>query len=107
MQYSFDGKVYIVKDNEFFDKLLENEEILKFTHGSKTVFAYADKKNIEVKSLAFDIELAAYLIEPSSKDYSDENLCGGYGITLPKNEKFWNFLLLPYMMCFAKNLRKI
>ena len=42
----FDGKVQIVKDNEFFDKLLENEEILKFTHGSKTVFAYADKKNI-------------------------------------------------------------
>ena len=102
----FDGKVYIVKDNEFFDKLLENEEILKFTHGSKTVFAYADKKNIEVKSLAFDIELAAYLIEPSSKDYSDENLCGGYGITLPKNEKFSELSALAVYDVLCEKLKK-
>ena len=102
----FDGKVYIVKNNEFFDKLLENEEILKFTHGSKTVFAYADKKNIEVKSLAFDIELAAYLIEPSSKDYSDENLCGGYGITLPKNEKFSELSALAVYDVLCEKLKK-
>lgn len=79
---------------------------MKFTHGSKTVFAYADKKNIEVKSLAFDIELAAYLIEPSSKDYSDENLCGGYGIMLPKNEKFSELSALAVYDVLCEKLKK-
>ena len=37
--------------------------------------------NIDVENIVFDIELAAYLIEPSSKDYSDKNLCASYEIT--------------------------
>lgn len=81
----FDKKVYIVKNKNFFESLISNPKLKKYTRNSKTIFAYADKNNIEVNSLVFDIELAAYLIEPSAKDYSDENLCGINEINIPKS----------------------
>ena len=73
---------------------------------SKTLYAYADEKNIDVENIVFDIELAAYLIEPSSKDYSDKNLCASYEITLPvcadeQNEKYEAFA------CYAELCEKL
>lgn len=76
----YDDSVYICANTELYKKLLCDAEIEKYTRNSKAVFAYADRKNFEVKSLVFDAELAAYLLEPSSKDYSDENLCRSYSI---------------------------
>ena len=76
----YDDSVYICANTELYKKLLCDAEIEKYTGNSKAVFAYADRKNFEVKSLVFDAELAAYLLEPSSKDYSDENLCRSYSI---------------------------
>lgn len=78
-----DGKVYISKNSELFRKILTNSSVKKYTRNSKQIFAYADKYGFEVNSLVFDTELAAYLLEPSSKDYSDENLCKAYEIDLP------------------------
>lgn len=89
----FDGKVYVSRDGELFKKVLTDEAINVYTHGCKTLFAYADANDFEVKSLVFDVELAAYLLEPSSKDYSDENLCAAYEINLPFTE---NDELKPY-----------
>ncbi len=89
----FDGKVYVSRDGELFKKVLTDEAINVYTHGCKTLFAYADANGFEVKSLVFDVELAAYLLEPSSKDYSDENLCAAYEINLPFTE---NDELKPY-----------
>lgn len=79
-------KVCLSKSKELFDRILQDESIDKYTRNCKTLFAYADKSGFAVNSLVFDIELAAYLIEPSSKDYSDENLCASYGIELPYTE---------------------
>ena len=86
----YDEKVFLSDDEKLFREILIDEDIQKFTRNSKTLFAYADKNGFEVKSLAFDVELAAYLLEPSSKDYSDENLCGANGIELPiaENEEY-------------------
>lgn len=81
-----DRKIYSSNDTSVFDNILKEEKIKKFTRNSKAIFAYADKNGFEVKSLMFDVELAAYLLEPSSKDYSDENLCGAYEIVLPDTE---------------------
>lgn len=89
----FDGKVYVSRDGELFKKVLTDEAINVYTHGCKALFAYADANGFEVKSLVFDVELAAYLLEPSSKDYSDENLCAAYEINLPFTE---NDELKPY-----------
>ena len=82
----YDGKVYLSESKELFEKLLCDEKIEKYTRNSKSIFAYADRKGFEIKSLVFDVELAAYLLEPSSKDYSDENLCKLNEIELPTTE---------------------
>ena len=92
----FDGKVYISTDEELFVKFIADSELEKYTRNIKTLYAYADEKNIDVENIVFDIELAAYLIEPSSKDYSDKNLCASYEIALPvctdeQNEKYEAF----------------
>lgn len=83
----YDAKVYLFNDINSFKEILIDEDIQKFTRNSKALYAYADKIGFEVKSLVFDVELAAYLLEPSSKDYSDENLCGANSIELPVAEK--------------------
>ena len=64
------------------------------------------RENIDVENIVFDIELAAYLIEPSSKDYSDKNLCASYEIALPvctdeQNEKYEAFA------CYAELREKL
>ena len=91
-----DGKVYLSESKELFEKLLCDEKIDKYTRNSKSIFAYADRKGFEIKSLVFDVELAAYLLEPSSKDYSDENLCKLNDIELPitENEEFKSYRAL-------------
>lgn len=77
-----DGVVYTSGDAELFDELLKSGVQL-YTRGIKSAFAYADKTGFEIAGKIFDVELAAYLLDPSSKDYSDENLCGSYGISMP------------------------
>jgi DNA polymerase-1 len=78
-----DGKVFVSADKELFKSLLRNPELKKYTRGSKPLFAYADKNGFEIESLEFDTELAAYLLNPSEKDYSDEHLCMIYDVALP------------------------
>lgn len=92
----YDGKVYLSESKELFEKLLCDEKIEKYTRNSKSIFAYADIKGFEIKSLVFDVELAAYLLEPSAKDYSDENLCKLNDIELPttENEEYKNYRVL-------------
>lgn len=92
----YDGKVYLSESTELFKTLLCDEKIKKYTRNSKAIFAYADRKGFEIKSLVFDVELAAYLLEPSSKDYSDENLCKLNDIELPttENDEYKNYRAL-------------
>ena len=78
-----DGKVYTSRDADLFDDILKNPGLKKYTRGSKALFAYADKKGFEAAAIEFDTELAAYLLNPSEKDYSDEHLCMIYDVALP------------------------
>jgi DNA polymerase-1 len=91
-----DGRVYVFEDESSFKELLIDEGVKKFTRNSKALFAYADQNGFEIKSLCFDVELAAYLLDPSSKDYTDENLCGANSINLPStdNEDFKKYRAL-------------
>ncbi len=77
------GKVYTSRDADLFDDILKNPGLKKYTRGSKALFAYADKKGFEAAAIEFDTELAAYLLNPSEKDYSDEHLCMIYDVALP------------------------
>jgi len=52
----------------------------KSFYDTKPVYAYADKNKIDMPEAFFDVSLAAYLLNPSSSDYSPERLCAEYRI---------------------------
>lgn len=78
-----EGTVYTSTDGELFADILADGSLTVYTRGTKQLFRYAEMKGIEVNARIFDAELAAYLLEPSSKDYTDENLCAANRIELP------------------------
>ena len=78
-----DGTVYRSSDEALFVQLFSDGNLTLCTRGSKALFAYADSRGCEVRAGIFDVELAAYLLEPSSKDYTDDNLCAANRIELP------------------------
>ena len=98
-----DGKVYTSRDADLFDDILKNPGLKKYTRGSKALFAYADKKGFEAAAIEFDTELAAYLLNPSEKDYSDEHLCMIYDVALPvtddEDKKQYRALAVYDMLC--------
>lgn len=83
---AIDGTVYLCADAQTFRDLLTDDEVIVYTRGCKQLFAYADRNGFDIKNLCFDIELAAYLLQPSEKDYSDQNLCAMYEVALPRTE---------------------
>lgn len=78
-----DGTVYVSQDRELFDSLIADSSLRLCLRDSKTLFAYADRHGLPVRCALFDAELAAYLLEPSAKDYTDEHLCAANQIDLP------------------------
>ncbi|MBQ4105694.1 MAG: DNA polymerase I [Clostridia bacterium] len=71
--------VYIADDEEIFKEYLRICKD-KNVYDSKPLYAYADKFGIEMDVVVFDATLAAYLLNPSSSDYSPERLCAEYRI---------------------------
>ena len=78
-----DGRIWRTADSVAFDALITDSSLTLHTRGIKALFSYADAKGIETACRFFDVELAAYLLEPSSKDYTDDNLCAANQIELP------------------------
>lgn len=75
---------YFVKKEymEMFNSVFESVEVKKNTFGAKQVYNYL--KNIELKNLDFDIEIAAYILNPSESSYEYINIIHRYaGITPP------------------------
>jgi DNA polymerase-1 len=68
---NFENKKYIYENiEEFFN--LPNK---KFTFSAKSQYHFCIKNNIPLK-IDFDAEIAAYLINPNSKEYNVKQLCG-------------------------------
>ncbi|WP_291567409.1 DNA polymerase I [Clostridium sp. UBA2485] len=79
------SKYYIINISELMSKdssetikilkvLFENEEIKKVSHGLKNVYTALNKLNIDLRSVEFDSEIAAYLIDSSKSEYSLKTL---------------------------------
>lgn len=81
-----EDKVYVGESEELFEKILSDKKLSKVIYDSKPLFSYADRKGFELENVSFDVSLAAYLLSPSSTDYSIERLCTEYGVTLPEVE---------------------
>ncbi|EGT3615180.1 DNA polymerase I [Clostridium perfringens] len=84
---NYDGKNYsisfkdLVKEEnntKLFKEFFENEEILKNGYSIKNALTALRKLGIEVKGLAFDCELAAYLIDSSKGEYNLLSLINNY-----------------------------
>lgn len=65
--------------NSFID-ILKNENIEKYTYNVKPLFAYALNNGFEIKNIKMDMLLAAYILNPSAKDYTVEKLAQEYGV---------------------------
>lgn len=79
-----EDKVYVSDDQKLFEDILCNKKLSKVLYDSKPIFSYADKKGFELSNVVFDVSLAAYLLSPSSTDYSIERLCAEYDVALAK-----------------------
>ena len=71
----------LVKEEEnikYFKEFFENEDILKNGYSIKNALTALKKLGIEFKGLAFDCELAAYLIDSSKGEYNLLSLINNY-----------------------------
>ncbi len=75
--------VYRCANESAFESFLADSRSKCF-YDTKPVYAYADSKGIGMATAEFDVSLAAYLLNPSSSDYSPERLCAEYRIDLPE-----------------------
>lgn len=80
-----DKKIYKVlaensQINNFFVNILENETISKNIYDLKSLTKFLDSKNVTLLGTVFDVMLAAYLIEPSAKEYTLLKLADEYNI---------------------------
>ena len=65
---------------ELLKKLLADENIEKYISDSKAVFAFAFANDIEKKNIAMDIQLAAYILNPSASSYDTGRLMEEYAV---------------------------
>ncbi|QGU94899.1 DNA polymerase I [Clostridium bovifaecis] len=76
----YENKVYIIHVKDIKEEnsnallsvlreIFEDEKIEKICHDSKMAYVVLRKNKVELKGVIFDTKIAAYLIEPSSKDY--------------------------------------
>ncbi len=77
--------VFVTEDEDVFCVHLKSSQKKTF-YDSKPVYAYADKKGIQMDLVQFDVSLGAYLLNPSSSDYSPERLCAEYRVSVPDVE---------------------
>ncbi len=77
-----DGECRRVEEENTVElKAVLESETEKRTFDLKALYGFAMPKGIEIKNVAFDITLAAYLLNVSSNDYSLKRLCAEYGVT--------------------------
>ena len=65
---------------EAFINILEDENTEKYTFNIKPLYAYAFSHGFEIKNVKMDLMLAAYLLNPSAKDYDFEKLAAEYNV---------------------------
>ena len=78
-----ENAVYVLNTNEEFEQfknILCDGEIKKYTYNAKALYSYYFKKGEDINDIDFDLMLAAYLLNPSAKDYSIERLSKEFSV---------------------------
>lgn len=103
LAFCVNEKIYILKKEfinyEFLKFIFENKKIKKRTNDVKNLCLVLDKMGIELNEVDFDVQLAAYILNPNAKSYNLEGLANEYkisvkfkaeensGVQLPLSEK--------------------
>ncbi len=95
LAFRFKNSVFVVENKDLFSvslikKLLESEAE-KFVDDYKRLYSFCFKNGIAPLNVKFDVQLAAYLLDANSSDYSVESLALSYKVsastlTSDKNE---------------------
>lgn len=82
-----ENKVYYINNVnlEKLKEIFESDEIKKVSYKLKEDFCILKEHGITMHNLNFDIEIAAYLLNPTASKYMIENLANDY-LELDKNE---------------------
>lgn len=95
---------------DFIKDFLQNKDIQKITYNIKPLFLLCKKLNINIESVEFDITLAAYLLNASSKDYELSRLATEYFVpdeTFENINENFELLDLAKNTAYIKNLYPI
>lgn len=69
--------IYITDNTSFIIDFLQSF-VHKITFSAKKDYRLCLENKFELKNMDFDLEIAAYLLNPSSSEYTIERLCGEY-----------------------------
>lgn len=70
--------IYTTENREYISTLMESN-VEKYTFGAKSLYKLCFAENKSLEKMSLDAEIAAYLLDPSSSEYSIEKLCLRYG----------------------------
>lgn len=92
--FNLNGKVYVLTDfpkyESFIKSVMENEQVIKRTYDIKPFYALMQQFDICVKNVKMDVILAAYLLNPSSKNYDFETLLKEFNVEKVKARCVWD-----------------
>ncbi|MDR0739200.1 MAG: DNA polymerase I [Oscillospiraceae bacterium] len=81
--FIIEGNIVVCEQNpkflKFLEAFLQDDNIKKRTHMSKTLFVACQKMNIKVTGIKFDTAIAAHLLNSGTKKYDLEDLSLEYG----------------------------
>ena len=84
------AELYILDNAEdilSFADILNNAALKKYTHNSKPVYSWYLSKGREIEEINFDSMLAAYLLNPSAKEYTLSTLHAQLNVPVPETEE--------------------
>ena len=86
--FCLNDKLYILDNldsyKNFLKSIMEDAQIEKRTYDIKTFYEIMHALNIDVRDIKMDVLLAAYLLNPSSKNYNLESLIQEYAVNKVK-----------------------
>ncbi len=85
LAFYLNDEVYVVGQSQknfsnFVKNIFEDQTIRKVTYNIKPLFYLCNKLNVDIRKVEFDVVLAAYLLNSSSKNYDIEKLVSEYSI---------------------------
>ena len=87
------GNIYVTDDESLILKYFGSDGE-KITFEAKSAYKYCFERGDELHSLSFSADLAGYLLNSQSSDYSVQNLCASYSVPYSGDEKYGDILSL-------------